>query len=87
MKLFRRKPEQDFWFFPKAAPLPPCPFDCGKRVLHDVIIGGEKRDIPLPPRVPCEHQEEAIRRAEFDATHQAVFNPKTNDFDIYPRRA
>jgi hypothetical protein len=34
---------------------------------------------------PCEALEGAIRRAEFAQAHEAVFNPITNDFDLYRR--
>jgi len=83
VKLFNRRkaePEKHFWAFAKDPPLPECPLHgdrCGQTLLDGV---GWVRDYR-----PCEALEGAIRRAEWNQTHEAVFNPLTNDFDIYPR--
>jgi hypothetical protein len=80
MKFFRHKPKpRSFWVLGEPAPLPVCPVHgdrCGQ-----VFFDGKW----FSTYQPCEALEGAIRRAEFAATHQAVFNPKTNDFDIVPR--
>jgi hypothetical protein len=76
----RRKPEKRFWVLAEPAPLPPCPVHgdkCGQTQIMDGVWVTDFR--------PCEALEGAIRRAEFAQTHEAIFNPTTNDFDIYPR--
>jgi hypothetical protein len=80
------KPDADFWYLPKDAPMPPCSFGCDRRVLHDVIVGGEKRDLAFSSLFACEHQEQALRRLEFDSQYVQTWNPTTQEFDIYPRR-
>jgi hypothetical protein len=81
-KLFRRKPKaRDFWLsLESTVPTPTCPVHgdrCGQIQMPDGVWVIDYR--------PCEALEGAIRRAEFSQTHEAVFNPTTNDFDIYPR--
>lgn len=82
MKFRRRKaePKRYFWSLFKDPPLPSCPLHgrrCGQAQIMDGVWVRDFR--------PCEALEGAIRRAEFAQTHEAIFNPTTNDFDLYPR--
>jgi hypothetical protein len=81
-KFFRRKSNpKAFWLsLEPTVTVPPCPVHgnrCGQaQIMPNVWV----RDYRV-----CEALEAVIRRAEFAQTHEAVFNPTTNDFDIYPR--
>jgi hypothetical protein len=82
-KFFRRKAKpKAFWLsLEPTVTLPPCPLhgaDCG--TVANPFGPGRLVDYN-----PCPAWEDAIRRAEFAQTHEAIFNPTTNDFDIYPR--
>jgi hypothetical protein len=81
MKFFKRKkPEKSFWLLPKAEPLPTCPVHgnrCGQAQIMPGVWVADFR--------PCEALQGVIRRAELAQSHEAVFNPITNDFDIFPR--
>jgi hypothetical protein len=83
MKFFKRKPKpRAYWVsLQPTITMPDCPLHgemCGQAQIMDGVWVTDFR--------PCEALEGAIRRAEFAQTHEAIFNPTTNDFDIYPRR-
>jgi hypothetical protein len=85
--LKRRKPEKTYWAPLGGDPIrvPPCPFGCDRSVLRDVIVGGEKRDIPLLPDRLCEHQGESLRRAAFDQQFELWLDPNTETWTAYPK--
>lgn len=80
MNWFKKpKPEKQYVAFATEPPLPPCPVHgdrCGQ------VFFDEKW---FPTYQPCAALEAAIARADWNQRHEYFWNPKTQDFDIYPR--
>jgi hypothetical protein len=75
----KRKPEPEppkrYWVLPESPPLPPCP-------VHGDRCGTVYFDNKwFPTYEPCEAREAAIKRAEWNQTHEYSWNPTTGNFE------